>query len=73
VAAEPRSKVTFTIEPLGGKVRLTVVHDGFEPGSTVLQSISGGWPIILANLKTFLETGETLPDDAAVPAGSASS
>jgi hypothetical protein len=24
--------------------------------------ISGGWPRVLANLKTLLETGETLPD-----------
>ena len=63
VSSEPRSKVTFDIEPLGEKVRLTVVHDGFEPGSTVLESISGGWPAILASLKTLLETGETLPDD----------
>ncbi len=63
VRSEPRSKVTFDIEPLGEKVRLTVMHDGFEPGSTVLESVSGGWPAILANLKTLLETGETLPAD----------
>ena len=55
--------MTFDIESLGEKVRLTVVHDGFEPGSAVLESISGGWPILLANLKTLLETGETLPAD----------
>jgi uncharacterized protein YndB with AHSA1/START domain/DNA-binding transcriptional ArsR family regulator len=63
VSGEPRSKVTFDIEPMGEKVRLTVVHDGFEPQSTVLESISGGWPAILANLKTLLETGETLAAD----------
>jgi uncharacterized protein YndB with AHSA1/START domain/DNA-binding transcriptional ArsR family regulator len=68
VSAEPRSKVTFDIEPVGATVKLTVVHDGFEPGSTVLQSISGGWPSLLSNLKTLLETGQTLPaDDAARP------
>jgi uncharacterized protein YndB with AHSA1/START domain len=68
VGSEPRSKVTFDIEPLGPKVRLTVVHDGFEPGSTVLESISGGWPAILSNLKTLLETGDTLPaSDASRP------
>jgi len=33
---------------------------GFEPGSVVLETISEGWPMILANLKTLLETGETL-------------
>src|SRR5262245_3385750 len=44
VVAEPRSKVTFDIEPLGDLVKLTVVHDGFEPGSVVLSMIGQGWP-----------------------------
>ena len=61
MAAEPRSKVTFEIEDLGPKVRLNVVHDGFVEGSEVLARISSGWPAILANLKTLLETGEPLP------------
>jgi uncharacterized protein YndB with AHSA1/START domain/DNA-binding transcriptional ArsR family regulator len=61
VASERRSKVTFTIEPLGEMVKLTVVHDDFDPGSAVLEGISQGWPSILANLKTLLETGDTLP------------
>jgi uncharacterized protein YndB with AHSA1/START domain/DNA-binding transcriptional ArsR family regulator len=56
VAAEPRSKVTFELEPVDDLVKLTIVHDGFEPGSTVLESISGGWPRILADLKTLLES-----------------
>ncbi|MBB5911765.1 uncharacterized protein YndB with AHSA1/START domain/DNA-binding transcriptional ArsR family regulator [Nocardia transvalensis] len=60
--AEPRSKVTFEIEPMGETVKLTVVHDGFGPDSGVLAGISQGWPSILANLKTLLETGETLPE-----------
>ena len=38
------------------------MHDGFEPGSAVLgELISDGWPRVLADLKTLLETGETLP------------
>jgi uncharacterized protein YndB with AHSA1/START domain/DNA-binding transcriptional ArsR family regulator len=62
LAAEPRSKVTFEIEPEGaGAVRLTVVHDGFEDGSVMLESIAGGWPYVLANLKTLLETGDANP------------
>lgn len=61
VAAEPRSKVTFGLEELGELVKLTVVHDDFEPGSAVLETISQGWPHILSNLKTLLETGEPLP------------
>jgi uncharacterized protein YndB with AHSA1/START domain/DNA-binding transcriptional ArsR family regulator len=60
-ASERRSKVTFDIEPLGQVVKLTVVHDDFDPGSAVLEGVSGGWPVILASLKTLLETGDTLP------------
>jgi uncharacterized protein YndB with AHSA1/START domain len=58
LAAEPRSNVTFEIEPLDDIVKLTVVHDGFEPGSAVLDGISQGWPRILAELKTLLESGQ---------------
>ena len=47
------------------QVKLTVVHDGLEPGGLTGSLISDGWPRVLANLKTFLETGETLPDRAA--------
>ena len=60
--AEPRSKVAFDIEDTGpGVVKLTVIHDSFEPGSDVLQAISDGWPAVLASLKTLLETGTALP------------
>jgi uncharacterized protein YndB with AHSA1/START domain len=60
--AEPRSKVTFDIEDVGrGVVKLTVTHDGFSPGSSVLRGISNGWPAVLASLKTLLETGAALP------------
>jgi uncharacterized protein YndB with AHSA1/START domain len=68
-AAESRSKVTFEIEPLGEMVKLTVLHDGFDPGSGVLAGVTQGWPAIVASLKTLLETGEALP--APEPAGKA--
>ncbi len=59
--SEPRSKVAFNIEDVGHSVvKLTLVHDGFEPGSDVLQGISAGWPAVLASLKTLLETGTSL-------------
>jgi uncharacterized protein YndB with AHSA1/START domain/DNA-binding transcriptional ArsR family regulator len=62
VTAEPRSRVTFEIEPeTDDLVRLTVIHEDFEDGSAMLESVSGGWPRVLANLKTLLETGEAEP------------
>jgi uncharacterized protein YndB with AHSA1/START domain/DNA-binding transcriptional ArsR family regulator len=74
LASERRSKVTFDIEQLGPVVKLTVVHDDFDSGSSVLEGVSEGWPVILANLKTLLETGDTLPErpDAAPPKAKAS-
>jgi DNA-binding transcriptional ArsR family regulator/uncharacterized protein YndB with AHSA1/START domain len=60
LAGERRSKVTFDIEPLGDMVKLTVIHDDFDPGSAILPGITEGWPRILSDLKTLLETGETL-------------
>jgi uncharacterized protein YndB with AHSA1/START domain/DNA-binding transcriptional ArsR family regulator len=71
---ERRSKVSFDLEPSGDVVKLTVIHDDFEPGSEMLEACSGrkpqsgGWPVLLANLKTLLETGVPLDDRAAVNA-----
>src|SRR4051794_20456562 len=56
------SRVTFDIEPYSdGLVRLTVTHDDLERDPQMLKGISGGWPTVLSNLKTFLETGHALP------------
>jgi len=57
-----RSRVTFDIEPaevaeMG--VKLTITHDRFDsPESKMLESISGGWVMILSALKTTLEGGQ---------------
>jgi uncharacterized protein YndB with AHSA1/START domain/DNA-binding transcriptional ArsR family regulator len=61
LASEHRSRVTFDIEPAGDLVKLTVVHDDFEPGSTAATMVRNGWPVLLSSLKTLLETGEPLP------------
>ncbi|GLW93488.1 ArsR/SmtB family transcription factor [Actinokineospora globicatena] len=61
LAGQRRSKVTFDIEPLEGRVRLRVTHDGFEPGSDLVAGVSQGWPEIVSSLKTLLETGDPLP------------
>jgi len=69
LAAERRSRVTFEIEPLDAEqVRLTVVHDDLEPGGLTGEMVSRGWPRVLANLKTLLETGDPLPDNPEPPA-----
>ena len=66
---EGYSKVTFELEPLGGEVKLTVIHDELRAGSGVEQGISMGWPKALSSLKSLLETGRPLaissPESAA--------
>ena len=61
-AAEKPSRVTFRIEPQpSGEVsKLTVIHDDFEPDSTLYPVIAKGWSAILCSLKSLLETGEAL-------------
>ncbi|MED5814705.1 metalloregulator ArsR/SmtB family transcription factor [Mycolicibacterium sp. 050232] len=54
-ASEPRSRVSFDIEPVGDHVRLTLIHDGFDPAGAVREMISHGWPIKLSSLKSALE------------------
>ncbi len=61
--AEPArdpSVVTFLIEPHHDIVRLTVTHENL-PNQEMLDGISQGWPAVLANLKSLLETGSVLP------------
>ncbi len=43
--------------------KLTVTHDGFMPGSTVLTASSEGWAAVLSSLKTLLETEVYLADE----------
>ncbi|MDX3071614.1 metalloregulator ArsR/SmtB family transcription factor [Streptomyces sp. MI02-7b] len=62
LAREQRSHVTFEIEPLGDTVKLTVIHEAHDPGSTALDMVRHGWPALVSGLKTLLETGETLPE-----------
>lgn len=61
-AESPRepSVVTFLVEPHEDIVRLTVTHERL-PNQEMLGGISAGWPAVLANLKSMLETGEVLP------------
>jgi len=54
------SRVTFDIVPEGRVVKLTVTHEDLEKDQPMLAGISSGWPMVLSNLKTFLETGRAL-------------
>lgn len=61
MAADAETRVTWEIETaMPGVSKLTVIHEGLVPGSTTLEQVSGGWPLILSGLKTLLETGTGL-------------
>ena len=54
------SIVTFLIEAHEDIVRLTVTHENL-PDQGMFTGISNGWPAVLSNLKSLLETGAVLP------------
>jgi uncharacterized protein YndB with AHSA1/START domain/DNA-binding transcriptional ArsR family regulator len=54
------SRVTFDIEPYGDIVRLTVTHVDLADQAEY-EGAAAGWPAVLANLKSLLETGHVLP------------
>jgi uncharacterized protein YndB with AHSA1/START domain len=56
--AEPTSRVTWEIEPVGDSCRLILTHDQLREGGS--DEIWGGWPMVLSGLKTWLESGELL-------------
>jgi DNA-binding transcriptional ArsR family regulator/uncharacterized protein YndB with AHSA1/START domain len=57
---DPPTRVTFEIEPYEEIVRLTVIHEDI-PDEANLKAVSVGWPAVMANLKSLLETGHALP------------
>jgi uncharacterized protein YndB with AHSA1/START domain len=55
--AEGPSRCTFELEPAGGAVKLTITHESDRPDSQLITAVSTGWPKVLSNLKSLLETG----------------
>lgn len=58
--AEGYSRCTFEIEPVGDATKLTVTHGIDTKPSKLIEAVSGGWPRILSNLKSLLETGQVV-------------
>lgn len=66
VVGNDPARATFEIEQIGEMAKLIVTH---EARPKLLEAVSGGWPKVLASLKSFLETGKALPN----PGGCAAS
>ena len=58
--AEGSSRCAIELEPVDGAVKLTITHAIDRPDSKFIEAVSGGWPRILSNLKSLLETGEVV-------------
>ena len=63
--AEGYSRCTMLIETaeyypgMGGTaVKLTIQHALEGEGGKFIEAVSGGWPKVLSNLKSYLETGD---------------
>jgi uncharacterized protein YndB with AHSA1/START domain len=70
--AEGESCCTMELEPVDAAVKLCITHTIDREHSKLIEAVSGGWPKILSNLKSLLETGSiALPDP--YPAGTARS
>jgi uncharacterized protein YndB with AHSA1/START domain len=56
--AEGYARCMIEVEPVSGAVKLTITHTMDRAGSKLIEAVSGGWPRILSNLKSLLETGQ---------------
>ena len=59
--AEGWSRCVMEIEPAAdGAVKLTVTHSMEREGAKFISAVSSGWPQVLSNLKSILETGSAV-------------
>ena len=61
--AEGDSLCTIELEPSGSAVRLSITHTIERDPSKFIEAVSGGWPKIISNLKSLLETGAAALQD----------
>lgn len=56
--AEGPSRCTIELEPVDDSVKLTITHEIDRADSPFITAVSAGWPRLLSNLKSLIETGE---------------
>jgi uncharacterized protein YndB with AHSA1/START domain len=54
---EGDSLCTMELEPSGTAVKLSITHSIEREPSKFIEAVSGGWPKVISNLKSLLETG----------------
>ncbi len=65
VEGERFSKVSYELTPLNSTVKLTLLHEDLlekdiRKDEGKIEGFNNGWPVVLSNLKSLLETGKTL-------------
>jgi uncharacterized protein YndB with AHSA1/START domain len=63
VKAEGESLCTMELEPMGSAVKLSITHTIDREPSKLIEAVSGGWPKVISNLKSLLETGSAVLND----------
>src|SRR5260370_21409555 len=61
--AEGESLCTMEIDPSGTAVKLSITHTIEREPSKLIAAVSGGWPKVISNLKSLMETGSTALQD----------
>ncbi len=61
--AEGASLCTMELEPVATAVKLTITHTIERDPSKFMAAVSGGWPKVVSNLKSLLETGGIALDE----------
>jgi len=69
LTAEGFSRLTYELEPQGSLVKLTLTHQIDVENSKLIEAVSGGWPGVMAGLKTLLETGVPIDEFTKWPVG----
>jgi uncharacterized protein YndB with AHSA1/START domain len=61
--AEGQSHCTMELERSGPAVKLSITHTIEREPSKFIEAVSGGWPKVISNLKSLLETGSAVLQD----------
>lgn len=61
--AEGPSLCTMEIEQSGSAVKLSITHTIDREPSKFMEAVAGGWPKVVSNLKSLLETGSAALTD----------
>ena len=56
--AEGNSRCVYEIEPTGTSTKLTLTHSIERADSKFIRAVADGWPMVISNLKSLLETGD---------------